>query len=125
MRPALPFPDRRCSLDAAGGPATEARNHTGLRFAPKGDKLLILEEGGYRRDASATARETCFRTGYLHNSTLYTDMSRGKQNAGNSAAFALLDVQLRKPDAAAPWHGLYLGGSAMAANSKFNAFGRH
>jgi porin len=67
------------SLDAAGGPADEARNHTGLRFDPKGDKLLIIEEGGFRREASATERETWFRAGYLRNSTLYTDMSSGKQ----------------------------------------------
>ncbi len=113
------------SLDAAGGPATEARNHTGLRFAPKGDKLLILEEGGFRREASAAARETWFRAGYLRSSTLYTDMSNGKLEPGNSAEYALLDIQLRKPDSAAPWHGLYLGGSAMSADSKFNAFDRY
>jgi porin len=113
------------SLDAAGGPADEARNHTGLRFDPKGDKLLIIEEGGFRREASATKRETWFRAGYLRNSTLYTDMSSGKQEPGNSAAYALFDTQLRKPAPDAPWHGLYLGGSAMAADSKFNAFDRY
>ncbi|HEV2444677.1 MAG TPA: hypothetical protein VGS58_02090, partial [Candidatus Sulfopaludibacter sp.] len=45
------------SLDAAGGPATVARNRTGFRFDPKGDKLLLIDEIGYRRAAGATARE--------------------------------------------------------------------
>lgn len=113
------------SLDAAGGPATEARNHSGLRFDPKGDKLLLLEEAGFRRAPSATERETWFRAGYLHNSTLYTDQANGRQEQGNHAAFALMDVQLTRPDPLKPWQGLYLGGSAMTAASKFNAYDRY
>ena len=113
------------SLDATGGPATEARNHSGLRFDPKGDKLLLLEEAGYRRAPSATERETWFRAGYMRNSTLYTDMANGKKETGNHAAFALMDVQLTKPDPLKPWQGLYLGGSAMTAASKFNPYDRY
>ncbi|MDR3776407.1 MAG: carbohydrate porin [Terracidiphilus sp.] len=113
------------SLDPNGGPATEARNHTGLRFAPKGDKLLVIEEAGFRRDPSATQRETWFRAGYLHNSTLYTDVANGKKEPGNHAAFALMDYQLTKPDPLKPWQGLYLGASAMTAASKFNPYDRY
>ncbi len=113
------------SLDAAGGPATEARNHTGLRFAPKGDKLLVIEEAGYRRASSATNRETWFRAGYMRNSTLYRNMANGKMEPGNHAAFLLMDYQLRQPDPLKPWHGLYVGGSAMTAPSKFNPYDRY
>ncbi len=113
------------SLDADGGPATERRNHTGLRFAPRGDKLLVIEEGGYRRQPSATERETWFRAGYMRNSTLYTDMANGKKEPGNHAAFALMDYQLTKPDPLKPWQGLYIGGSAMTAASKFNPYDRY
>jgi porin len=113
------------SLDAAGGPATEARNHTGLRFAPKGDKLLVIEEAGYRRASSATERETWFRAGYMRNSTLYRNAANGKMETGNHAAFVLMDYQLLKPDPLKPWHGLYLGGSAMTAASTFNPFNRY
>ena len=113
------------SLDAAGGPATEARNHSGLRFDPKGDKLLLIDEAGYRRASSDSANELWFRAGYLRNSTLYTDMSNGKKEPGNHAAFALMDYQLRKPDPLKPWQGLYIGGSAMTAASKFNPYDRY
>ncbi len=113
------------SFDPNGGPANEARNHSGLRFDPKGDKLLLLDEAGFRRAPSGTEREIWLRTGYLRNSTLYANMASGKQEPGNHAAFALLDVQLRKPDPLKPWQGLYIGGSAMTAASQFNAYNRY
>jgi porin len=113
------------SFDPGGGPATEARNHSGLRFAPKGDKLLVIEEAGFRGAPSATDRETWFRAGYLHNSTLYTDQANGKKEPGNHAAFALMDYQLRQPDPLKPWQGLYIGGTAMTAASKFNPYDRY
>jgi len=34
-------------------------------------------------------------------------------------------VQLTRPDPLKPWQGLYLGGSAMTAASKFNAYDRY
>ena len=113
------------SLAPAGGPATEARNHAGLRFDPKGDKLLLIDEAGYRRPSSESAGELWFRAGYLRNSTLYTNLANGKQEPGNHAAFALFDYQLRKPDPLKPWQGLYIGGSAMTAASQFNAYNRY
>lgn len=113
------------SIDAAGGPATEARNHTGLRFAPKGDKLLLIEEFGWRRSASATDRQGWLRMGYLRNATLYRNLSNGKIEPGNHAAYALMDYQIRKPDPSQPAHGLYLGGSAMTAASRFNAYNQY
>ena len=113
------------SFDPKGGPANEARNHSGLRFDPKGDKMLVLSEIGYRRAPSATERETWFRAGYMRNSTLYLNHANGKMEPGNSAAYALMDYQLRKPDPLKPWQGLYLGGSAMTAASRFNPYDRY
>ena len=113
------------SFDPKGGPVNEARNHSGLRFDPKGDKALVLGEAGYRRAPSATERETWFRAGTMRNSTLYTDVANGKKEPGNHAAFALMDLQLTKPDPLKPWQGLYIGGSAMTAASKFNAYDRY
>ncbi|HXR38148.1 MAG TPA: hypothetical protein VN776_03620, partial [Terracidiphilus sp.] len=69
------------SLDPAGGPAEIARNHTGLRFDPKGDKLLSFGEAGYQRTASETVHDTWFRAGYMRNSTPYTDLATGRKRA--------------------------------------------
>jgi porin len=113
------------SLDPNGGPATEHRNNSGFRFGPKGDKLLVLEEAGYQRPGSATANQTWFRAGYLHNSTAYTNQATGKPQSGNHAAYALFDYQLRKPDPLQAYKGLYAGVSAMTVPSKFNPYDRY
>jgi len=113
------------SLDAAGGPASEARNHTGFRFAPKGDKLFTVEEAGWNRPASATVHEAWFRAGYMRNSTPYTNFRNSKKESGNDGSFVLADCQLTQPDTAAPAQGWYVGASAMRAASRFTAFDRY
>jgi porin len=113
------------SLDAAGGLATQARNQSGFRFMPKGDKLLLINEGGYQRASSATAHQVWFRAGYMHNSTEYTNKITGKKESGNYATYALLDYQLRSPDTQSPGHGLFIGGSFMTAPARFNSYVRY
>ena len=113
------------SLDAAGGVATEARNHTGFRFAPKGDGLLAIGEAGYRRSSTATARQIWFRAGYMRNSTLYRNYADGKMEPGNDCGYALMDYQIRRSDAAHPERGLFTGASAMNVPSRFNAYDRY
>ena len=113
------------SLDPAGGPAEVARNHTGFRFDPTGDKLLSFGEAGYQRAASETAHDIWFRAGYMRNSTPSIDLARGNKRSGNSSVFVLMDYQLRKPDPLHAERGLYLGGSAMTADSHFNPYDRY
>lgn len=113
------------SLDAAGGFATQARNQTGFRFMPKGDKLLLINEVGYQRASSATGKYVWLRGGYLHNSTAYTNKITGQKEAGNYCVYALADYQLRAPDSQSPGHGLYIGGSVMTAPAKFNSYARY
>jgi len=113
------------SLDAAGGAATVARNQTGFRFIPKDDRLLLINEVGYQRASSPTAHQAWFRAGYLHNRTLYTNKVTGRKESGNYCAYALMDYQLRRSESPNPGHGLYIGGTAMMAPSKFNAYDRY
>ncbi len=113
------------SLDAAGGSATVARNQTGFRFIPKGDGLLLINEVGYQRASSPSARQTWFRAGYLHNSTLYPNKVTGRRESGNYCAYALMDYQLHRSEPQNPGHGLYVGGTAMVAPAKFNAYDRY
>jgi porin len=113
------------SLDAAGGPATEARNHTGLRFAPKGDKLLTIGEAGFRRPSSGSTRAVWFRAGYMHNSTQYMNFAKGRYEPGNRSAYALMDGQITRTSQEHPERGLYAGVSAMTAASHLNAYDRY
>ncbi len=110
------------SLDPEGGPREVERNHTGFRFIPHGDKLLLLGEAGYIRVATATVHDIWLRAGYMHNSTPDTNLATGNTESGNHAAFVLMDYQLRKPDTLQHGHGLYLGGTAMVADSHFNPY---
>jgi porin len=113
------------SQDSNGGPAEIARNHTGFRFIPHGDKLVLIEEGGYLRAASAAAHEAWFRAGYIHNTTAYRNESTGKPDSGNYCAYALMDYQLLKPDREHPNQGLYAGGSFMTVPETMNAYARY
>jgi porin len=113
------------SLDAAGGQSTINRNPSGLEFLQDGNGLLLINEVGFQRASSATTRQAWFRTGYMRNSTLFTNKQTGEQEGGNYCAYALVDYQLRAPNPARPSQGLYLGGSAMTVPSKFNAYDRY
>jgi len=113
------------SLNAAGGPAEVARNRTGFRFDPAGDKLLSFGEAGYQHTASNTVHDTWFRAGAMRNSTAYIDLATGNKRSGNSSSFVLMDYQMRKPEPVHPEHGLYLGGTAMTADSHFNPYDRY
>jgi hypothetical protein len=71
------------SVDPQGGPTEIARNETGFRFRPRGDKVLFVGEGGYLRKASTDAREVWFRAGYMRNTTPYKNLVSGQPESGN------------------------------------------
>lgn len=113
------------SMDPNGGPAEVARNQTGFRFIPHGDKALLLQEAGYLRQASKDAHEAWFRAGYLYNTTPYKNVVTGEKDSGNHCAFALMDYQLRQPNLEHPNQGLYAGGSYMAVPEALNGYERY
>jgi porin len=113
------------SLDAAGGVATQARNQTGFRFIPKGDKLLLINEAGYVRASSPTAHYSWFRAGYLYNTTLYVNKLTFQKESGNYCGYVLMDYQILRSESGSPGHGFYAGGTVMTAPSEFNAYDRY
>ncbi len=113
------------SLDPNGGPAEVARNHTGFRFIPHGDKLLAISEAGLNRAATATAHEAWYRVGYLHNATRYTNEATGQLQSGNYCAYLLGDQQVSRSSSDHPNEGLYLGGSFITVPQNFNAYARY
>jgi porin len=113
------------SIDPNGGTQELARNHTGFRFIPHGDKLLSINEVGFRKEASAAAASVWLRGGYLYNTSKYPNLVNGQMQSGNYSAFVLMDYQLHKTDLQNPGHGIYVGGSMMTAPSQFNAYDRY
>jgi porin len=110
------------SQDPNGAPTEVARNHTGFRFIPQGDKLVLINEGGYLRAASANAHEAWFRAGYIYNTTLYKSQVTGQPVSGNYCAYALMDYQLTKSNREHPNQGLYAGGSFMTVPDTLNQY---
>jgi porin len=113
------------SLDSNGGPTEVARNHSGFRFDPHGDKLFVINEGGYQRAASANAHEAWLRVGYMVNTSSFKNQGTGQISSGNHSAYALMDYQLSQPDPQHPTHGLYAGGSLITAPETINAYARY
>lgn len=113
------------SIDPGGGPAEVARNHTGVRFDPHGDKLVLINEVGYLRDAAKDTHETWFRAGYLYNTTSYKNLATGQRESGNYCGYALLDHQLLRSSLEHPDHGLYAGASFMTVPDALNAYSRY
>jgi porin len=113
------------SIDPAGGPEEVARNHTGFRFIPHGDKLLLLNEVGFLRDAAKDVHETWFRAGYLYNTTRYKNLATGQDQSGNYCGYALLDHQLWRTGLEHPDHGVYAGASFMTVPDALNSYSRY
>src|ERR1017187_2308393 len=110
------------SLDPNGGATEVARNHTGFRFIPHGDELLLINEGGYLRAASATAHEAWFRAGAIYNTTPSRNVTTGQSESGNYCAYVLMDDQLLRTDREHPNHGLYAGASFMTVPETMNPY---
>jgi porin len=113
------------SIDPEGGPTEVARNHTGFRFIPHGDKLLFLGEGGYLRDANKGAHQAWFRAGYMYNTTGYRNVTTGRSQSGNYCGYVLMDYQLHRSSLEHPGHGLYAGGSFMTVPESLNPYARY
>ena len=113
------------SIDPNGGPVEVARNHTGSRFIPHGDKLVLINEVGYRRAASAAAHEAWFRAGAIYNITPSRNVATGQSESGNYCAYVLMDDQLLRTDREHPNHGLYAGASFMTVPETMNSYSRY
>lgn len=113
------------SLDPQGGPTEVARNHTGFRFIPHGDKLLLINEEGYLREASHDTHEAWLRGGYMYNTTGYSNVATGKSESGNYCGYVLMDYQLRQSNREHPNRGLYAGGSWMTVPESLNPYAKY
>ncbi|RXH54685.1 carbohydrate porin [Granulicella sibirica] len=113
------------SMDPKGGVTEAARDTIGLRFAPKGDGLLTIYEGGYQHDADAKTHQMWLRGGYMYNTTHFTNLKTGGQTTNNMLGYLLADRQLWKTDPAQPYRGLYAGVSAMDAPATQNSYSQY
>ena len=98
------------------------RDAVGLRFAPSGDKLVLVGEAGLKRAATAKALGAWYRVGYITNNTPYTSLRTGLKKSGNYCAYLLADHQAWRTDEAGPQHGVFMGGSAMVVPADLDVY---
>lgn len=113
------------STDPGGGTATIARNAVGFRFDPSGDGLVTIIEGGFNRPATEALRSTWVRTGYIHNTTQFTNYLTGRKDSGNFCAYLLVDRQITRAFGQRAANGIFLGGSAEITPARFNAYSQY
>jgi len=113
------------SLDPKGGISTNARNSTGFRFDPKGEKLVTVFEAGYKHDPSVDSRQTFVRGGFLRNTTSYSNADTGGTSSDNYCGYLLADRQLIRFGYGSPGNGFYAGATAMVAPEALNIYSRY
>ncbi len=113
------------SIDPGGGPATIARNATGLRFLVKGDKMVNVYEVGYNHSPSAGSNESWVRAGFIHNTTPFPNSRTGIPTPGNFCAYILADHQFLQSNRTGPNQGIYAGASAIGDSTDLNAYTRY
>lgn len=106
------------------GPSENAlhRDSLGLRFAPKGNKLVLVGELGHKQRPTAGQMQHWYRAGYITNSTEYTSLRTGAKKSGNYCAYALADRQLWQPDKTHAGRGIYAGASAMVVPADLDTY---
>lgn len=105
--------------------STEAALHrdaVGVRFIPKGDKLVLVGEFGYKQPSAMGTLQRWYRAGYIANNTPYTSLKTGQKKSGNYCGYLLADHQVWQPDEAHPGRGVYVGGSAMVVPADLNVY---
>jgi porin len=105
------------------GPVAEkAANPTGLNWSTPNSGVLVINEFGYRKEASPGQLATWVRAAPIVNTSRYVDFEFGGRNSGNYAAYVLADqqfVQLAPVEGQAA-RGWYAGVTAMYAPPEFN-----
>jgi porin len=110
------------------GPLAEkAANPTGLNWSTPNSGVLVINEFGYRKDASPGQLATWVRAGGIFNTSGYVDFEFGGRNTGNYAGYVLADQQFVQlaPVAGQAARGWYTGVTAMYAPPEFNRFSQY
>ncbi len=101
-------------------------NPTGLNFTSRvpGASAAVVNEIGYKREASPGANKIWLRAGYIYNASDFQDLSKVATNPdavihGASAGYALVDAQLWQfdPSPKTAYKGLYVGASVMGGQN--------
>ena len=110
-----------------GALAEKTANPIGLDWSTPNSGVLVIDEVGYRKDASPGQLATWVRAAPIVNTSRYVDFEFGGRNTGDYAGYVLADqqfVQLAPVESQAA-RGWYAGVSAMYTPPEFNRFSQY
>ena len=110
------------------GPLAEkTANPTGLNWSTPNSGILVINEFGYRKEATPGQLATWVRAAPIVNTSRYIDFEFGGRGTGNYAAYVLADQQFVQlaPVAGQAARGVYAGVTAMYAPPEFDRFSQY
>ena len=107
--------------------AEKTANPTALSFTTPNSGVFLINEVGYRKDATPDQLATWVRAAPMFTSSRYNDFALGGRSTGNYGAYFLADRQLLQvaPVAGQAARGVYAGVGAMYAPPEFNRFSQN
>jgi porin len=119
-------PYLKAAAQRAGEPGSEEdalkRDAVGLRFLPRGDKLVLIGEAGLKQPSKSAKLGAWYRAGWIANNTPYTSLRTGLKQSGNYCGYLLADHQLWQPLPSNPGRGVYAGASAMVVPASLDVY---
>ena len=99
------------------------QNPAGVRFSAPGDGVFLVNEIGYRREASPGTPQTWIRAAGMYNNARFTDFSRLTSDPeatrkGNAGVYVLADRQILQSNPGSPltaYRGFYVGATVEYA----------
>lgn len=107
--------------------AEKAANPSGLDWSTPNSGVLVINEFGYRKEATPGQLATWVRAAPIINTSRYLDFDIGGRSTGNYAAYVLADQQFVQlaPVQGQAARGWYAGVSAMYAPPELNRFSQY
>ncbi|MNM66510.1 Carbohydrate-selective porin, OprB family [compost metagenome] len=114
------------STSPDGAQAEVDAHSDGFRFRTPRSNLLVINEVGVKRDATASRQSVWLRAGFIRNSSDYRRFDAPVRSDSNYAMYAAGDVQLTlPPNRNLPFQGWYAGASVHYAPQDRNLYSRY
>ncbi|MFB8344617.1 carbohydrate porin [Brucella cytisi] len=110
------------SISPLGIFADAHHNSSGLSFATPDAGVVLIDEVGYRVEASADTRKIWLRSGAVYNTSEYPHLNDPDENSNNLGFYGVGDIQLTQPNTSLPYQGWYINGRVDWSLEEVNAF---
>lgn len=113
------------SISPDGGDVEIDKNPSSLKWSVPGARLLVIDEFGFKRDASRDHPSTWIRVGAMYNKSRFTQFLSPDRSNGNYAFYAAGDYQITQRSGGLPFQGIYTGMSFHYAPQDRNLYTRY